>query len=395
MGGVRIGRLLGIDIHLDWSLGIIFLLIMATLGMGLLPSWHPEWGAGVIWLTALVAAVLFFVSILFHEMSHALVGRAHGMTVPRITLFVFGGMAHLEDEPRDWRAEFWMAIAGPVASLILGVVFAVLANVTADPAAIDPAQPRETLAALGPVATICAWLAPLNIILALFNMVPGFPLDGGRVLRAALWGLTGRLDTATRTATRMGQLVAWLLIATGFAMMLGAEVPLFGTGPVGGLWLALIGWFLNTAARGSYHQLMVRMRLADVPVSRLMVADFDAVAPDLTVAELIDEHLLGGDQRAFPVVEGGRLAGLITLADVRRLPQDRRADTRVRDVMVPVGRLVTVRRDDPASEAAIKLSERGVNQVPVLDGDAVRGLVRREDVLKWLALYGDGTADLR
>ncbi|MES1943638.1 peptidase M50 [Salinisphaera sp. PC39] len=388
--GLRVGRLAGIDIYLDWSLAIIFFLIMAALGLGLLPTWHPDWGPATVWGTALAAAVLFFVSILVHEMSHALVGRAYGMTVPRITLFVFGGMAHLEDEPGDWKAEFWMAIAGPVTSILLGLLFAVLANLTVDPALIDPSAPRETLAALGPFATICMWLAPVNLVLGLFNLVPGFPLDGGRVLRAALWGLTGRMEAATRHATRMGQLVAWLLIGTGFAMILGVQVPFFGTGAVGGLWLALIGWFLNNAARGSYTQVLVRSRLADVAMRRLMSTHFTAVAPDITVAELIDRHLLHGDQRAFPVVEDGRLAGLITLTDVRRLPRERRADTRVRDVMMPTDRLVTVRADEPASEAAIRLSERGINQLPVVSAaGGIEGLVRREDVLKWLALYND------
>lgn len=389
MGGIRIGRLAGIDIFLDWSLAIIFFLIMAVLGAGVLPSWHPDWPAATTWLTALVAAVLFFASILIHEMSHALVGRTHGMTVRRITLFVFGGMAHLEDEPRNWRAEFWMAIAGPIASIALGVLFAFVGSSIVDPAQVDPAHPRETFAALSPAATICAWLAPVNLLLGVFNMVPGFPLDGGRVLRALLWGLTGRLEAATRLSTRIGQLVAWLLIGTGFAMMLGVRVPIFGSGAVGGLWLALIGWFLNTAARNSYQQLLIRVRLEDVPAGRLMSTDFDTVRPDLTVAELIDEHLLHGDQRAFPVVGNGHLLGLITLTDVRRLPPERRADTRVDEAMVPAEKLIAVGRNDLASDAVIRLSERGLNQILVIDGGAVRGLIRREDVLKWLALYGD------
>jgi Zn-dependent protease len=256
--GLRIGSIAGIEIRVDFSLTIVFLLVTFSLGGGVFPAWHPDWSLGLVWFTAAAAAVLLFVSILLHELAHAVVGRAQGMRVPRITLFVFGGVAHLEDEPHDWRAELWMAIVGPLASFAIAVACFLLTGLMLGAMEIDPADPLAAFAALDPVTTILAWLGPVNMALALFNLIPGFPLDGGRVLRALLWGATGDVVRATRWATAMGQAVGWLLIAAGFAMMLGLRLPYFGTGVASGVWIALIGWFLNNAAIASYRQLLAR-----------------------------------------------------------------------------------------------------------------------------------------
>jgi len=387
--GIRLGRLFGIAIHLDWSLLIIFGLIVVSLGVGSFPYLHPDWTPATVWLTALVAAVLFFASVLAHELSHALVGRGYGIRVPRITLFIFGGLAQMENEPGHWRGELWMALAGPVTSLLLGAGFISLANLLIGPDGFDPAHPRESLARLSPLATLLMWLGPINIVLGLFNLVPGFPLDGGRVLRAVMWGATGDLRRATRWASRAGQAFAWLLIAAGVALILGAQLPVLGRGPVNGLWLAFIGWFLNSAALSSYQQLMVREALHDVPVSRLMRADAATVGPELPLSELVEHRLLGGSQRAYPVVAGGRLLGLVAMADVQRIERRRWPQVTVGAVMVPAAELVTVRPDDDAFEAMLALSRNGVHQLPVVAGDGYRGLLRRQDLLIWLSLYGD------
>src|SRR5690606_34380126 len=191
------------------------------------------------------------------EMSHALVGRARGMTIRRITLFIFGGMAHLEEDAREWRTELYMAAAGPVTSLVIGFACIWLASFgAADVSGNSLQNPEQLLAGLGPGTTLLLWLGPVNIVLGLFNLVPGFPLDGGRVMRAVIWGATGDLHRATRHASNAGRAFAWLLIACGIAMILGMQVPLFGRGFVGGLWLTLIGWFLHNAALMSYRQLL-------------------------------------------------------------------------------------------------------------------------------------------
>jgi Zn-dependent protease len=386
--GFHIGRIFGVDVYLDWSLIIIFTLVTVSLGAGGLPTWHPDWSQTTIWLTAIGAAVLFLMSVLIHEMSHALVGRVHGIEVPRITLFVFGGMAQMREEPHAWRAELWMAIAGPLTSLGLGVLFIALGFWVAGPmpAAVD--DPEAALRALNPVATLLFWLGPINIILAIFNLVPGFPLDGGRVLRALIWGWTGSIERATRWASNSGRLFAWLLIGSGFAMALGVRVPFFGTGVVGGLWLALIGWFLNNAAVMSYRQLLIRESLSDVKVARLMHTQVEHVAPQLSVKSLVDDHLLRSDQRAFPVVDGGRLIGLVGMRDVYKLPRGEWERRPVADVMTSADQLVATSPEASAYDAITALNEGGVNQLPVIEDGVVRGLVRREDILRWLSVYG-------
>jgi Zn-dependent protease/CBS domain-containing protein len=389
--GIRLGSIAGIAIVLDWSLLIIFLLIVFSLGAGVFPTWHPHWSPGVIWVTAVAAAVLFFASVLAHELSHALVGRACGVDIRRITLFIFGGMAQLEREPGTWRAELWMAIVGPATSLLLGCLFIVLGSHLVGPVDVDAEEPRRTFAHLGPVATLLFWLGPVNILLGLFNLVPGFPLDGGRVLRAIMWGVTGDRRRATRWASSAGQAFAWVLIATGLAMMLGLHVPVFGTGLVGGLWLAFIGWFLNRAALVSYQQLLVRQSLEDVPVSRLMQSHFSTVEPDASVDRFVDEHVMGTDQRAFPVLDHGRFVGLVCLRDVRKVSREAWPHTAVRQIMTPADAIAALGPREDASEALMTLTRRDINQLPVVESGRVVGLLRREDVLRWLSLYGDTT----
>jgi Zn-dependent protease/CBS domain-containing protein len=385
--GPRLFRIAGIDIHVDWSLMIIFFLILTMLGLGVFPAWHPDWGPGLVWSLALVAALLFFASVLLHELSHAIVGRLQGMEIPRITLFIFGGMAHLEREPHKWRAELWMAGVGPVTSLVLGVACLLLAGTFIDFQAVDLERPETLFRELTPLPTLLLWLGQVNVLLGLFNLVPGFPLDGGRVLRAILWGVTGNLRRATRWASGLGQGFAWLLIATGFLMILGVRVPIFGTGLIGGIWLAFIGWFLNNAALMSYRQLLSREALEGIPVSRLMVTRFETVSPDISVQKLVDEHLLRSGQHAFPVVSGERLAGIVCLQDINRLDPAQRASTTVREVMTPAERLAWVEPRTDAYDVLTLLAKRQVHQLPVLEGGRVRGLVRREDLLNWLALH--------
>ncbi len=390
--GFRISRLAGIDVHLDWSLLIVFFLIVFSLGTALFPLWHPDWSPAHSWTTALVAALLFFVSVLLHELSHALVGRRHGIGVKCITLFVFGGMAQMENEPRYWRAELWMAIVGPITSLVIGGACAILAAYIASPANFDPDDLGRTLANLGTMSTLLLWLGQVNILLALFNLVPGFPLDGGRVLRAALWGITGNLQQATRWAAGVGQLFAWILIISGLAMMLGIRIPVFGSGFINGLWISFIGWFLNNAALLSYRQLLIKESLENVPVTRLMQTGFMTVPPDLPVDRLVEDYFLHSDQRGFPVVAGDRLIGMVCLEDVRKLERNLWPSKIVRDIMTPSRSLIQVIPQDDVHRALSLLGDGKVNQIPVVENGQVRGLIRREDILKWLSLYENADA---
>jgi Zn-dependent protease/predicted transcriptional regulator len=387
VGGLRLGRIAGIEVVMDWSLLIIFVLILVSLAGGVFPSWHPNWSPGLTWLTALGAAILFFISVLLHELSHALVGRRFGVSIRRITLFMFGGMAHMENEPPSWRAELMMALAGPLMSFALGILFGSLASLIAGPIELDPEDPGRALSALGPAATLLAWLAPINIILGAFNLVPGFPLDGGRVLRAIMWGVTGDFLLATRRASRAGQVIAWLLMAIGFLMIIGLRVPFFGTGLVSGLWLIFIGWFLNNAALLSYRQLIVRESLEGVPVSRLMQTRFTRVDPDMRISTLLDEHVMASGQRAFPVEQAGRLVGMVCVRDLHKRSRDAWDATTVREIMTPAEQLAIVSPQDDAFDVLALLGQRDLNQLPVVEDGRLLGLIRREDILKWLSLH--------
>ncbi len=390
MHGFKLGRLFDIEIGVDWSLLIIFFLITFSLASGLFPAWHPEWSPPLAWLTALVAAFAFFASVLAHELSHALVGRARGIEVRRITLFVFGGMAHMEGEPRAWRDEFWMAIVGPATSLVLGLGFLFLAGLFIDAPTLQEQGPEKVFSSLAPVPTVLLWLGNINIILALFNLVPGFPLDGGRVLRAVLWGMTGNMQQATRRASQGGQMFAWFLIACGLGMMLGLRLPFFGTGLLPGLWLAFIGWFLNNAALISYRQLLVRDALERVPVRRLMLPAIPPVPASTPVADFIDRYLLRSEHRVFPVDDNGRFAGMVCLHDIRELPAERRSQTTVAEVMRPREELTTAAPEDDAADVLERLARSGVNQLPVMENGRLVGIVRREDIMRWLSLNAAG-----
>lgn len=380
-------RLFGIEVFLDWSLLFVFVLVAFSLGTGVLATWHPDWSSAVRWTVALAAALAFFASVLAHELSHGLVGRAVGIDVRRITLFVFGGMAHMESEPKSPKAELLMAAVGPFTSLVIGVVSTLVGGVLAG-IALDGAVDAENVPRLlGPVATVLLWLGPVNLVLAVFNLVPGFPLDGGRVLRAALWWATGDMLAATRWASLAGRAVGLALITCGVFMVLGFRVPYFGTGFGGGIWLVFIGWFLQNAARASYEQLVIRHHLATVPVARLLRTDIYTVRPELSVAELVNDYVMGTDQTSFPVVVDGELVGNVTAREVKAVPMEHWRTTTVGQVMAPAASLPAIAATEGADRALERLAASGAEQLPVLDRDRhLRGFVRRQDILKWLML---------
>ena len=377
---------------MHWSLLFIFWLIVVNLGAGLFPARHPDWSAVMSWLMGGLAAVLFFLSILAHELSHALVGRATGTPVSGITLFIFGGVARMRGEPPSPRSELLMTIVGPLTSLGIGAIASIWGALLASPVVMDVGDPLKALQDVSPLATVLLWLGPINIMIGLFNLVPGFPLDGGRVLRAALWAWTKDQSKATRWAATVGQVFALILVVAGISMMFGLRVPVFGRGLVSGLWIAFIGWFLHSAAAASYKQVVVRDLLEGVPVARLMQQRPTVVDGDLTVSQLVDGYLMASDQRAFPVVEERKLSGIVTLSDVRRISRDVWPQRRVRDIMTPAEAIVTAGPDDNAADALGKLASRDVEQLPVVSGAELIGVLRRRDILRWLELQpGAGT----
>ena len=392
--GIRLGRVAGVQVEIDWSLLIIFALVTFSLGAQMLPAWHPDWSAPLRWLVALVAAFLFFASVLAHELSHALVGRRMGIHVRRITLFMFGGMAHMENEPTTPRAELWMAIVGPISSAVIGFVALFSAWLMMGPgvARLFQEAPLEAFAVLSPAETILVWLGPINLMLAVFNMIPGFPLDGGRVFRAIAWSVTKNLKTATRWATTGGRIVGMLFMAAGTAMAFGMYIPFLGTGLGSGLWLILIGWFLYKAAHASYVQLLMREKLAHLHVADVMRRRFEVVEPFLSVEEFVRDHAMQSDQDVFPVVMDNHLVGLVGLREARRLPPDRWSQGTVQEIMVPAAEIPTVDPQTDVTEALQQLERQNMPQVPVVERGELRGILRGADVLKWVMLQTEEPA---
>jgi len=383
--GLRMGRLFGINIYLDWSWLLIFLLVAWSLATQF-ALMHPAWGPELAWSVAIAAALLFFASVLAHELAHSIVAQAQGIPVRNITLFLFGGVANIQQEPRSPRGEFLLAIVGPLTSLAIGG-FCLLAVSLFAPLSADAAlNPGLAFASLDPLTTLLLWLGSANIVLGIFNLLPGFPLDGGRVLRAILWGVTGNFRTATRWAAGVGQVLAWLLIFSGIAMIFGVEIPFFGTGLIGGLWLAFIGWFMSSAVRQSYQQVVVHDMLEGVPAARLMRANVPAVSPGTSTSDLVHHYVMGTDERAFPVLDGDRLVGLVTLEDIRKVAREDWDTTSAAEIMTPADQLAVVQPQDDASAALDKLTERNVHQVPVISNGHLVGLVRSSDIMRWLNL---------
>lgn len=385
-GGISLGRIFGIKITIDWSWFFIFLLVTWYLALGVFPSIQPDWSTALNWTIAITAAILFFGSVLAHELAHSLMAVARGLPVLRITLFLFGGVSNLEREPASPKTEFLVTIVGPITSFALGGIFLYLSSLFAGGITVDDSAPGQVLAALGPLATLFLWLGSINIILAVFNMIPGFPLDGGRVLRSILWSVTGNLKRSTRWASWVGQGVAWIFIVSGIAMAFGFEIPPFQPSLVGGLWLAFIGWFLNTAAAQSYQQVVVRDILEGVPVERLMRREPPVVFPQTEINKLVDEYIMKTDEHAFPVMDGDRLVGIICLDDVRKVPRNEWDRTPVSKVMTPMDRLEIVEPRGDAMEALNLIQTRDVRQLPVIDRGELVGMLRRRDILKWLDL---------
>lgn len=384
--GFRLGRILGVEVRVDWSLAIIFALIVVDLASSLFPRWHADWDRVTIWGVAFAAACLFFSSVLMHELSHALVARTQGVRVPRITLFLFGGMAEMDSEPPTPKAELLMTVVGPLTSLAIGVGATLVGAQVAGASGVrDVGVVAAVLRDASPLATLLLWLGPVNIGLAIFNAIPGFPLDGGRVLRAALWWGTGDFTKATRWAAGVGRGFAWLLMILGVVEMVAGGIAQ-------GLWLVLIGWFLNSAAVASHQHVLIARALEDVPVTRIMRTRLDRISPDVTVETLVREHLIPGDEPGVPVEQDGTLVGLVTREDVRKVQHARWMDTRVESVMTPTRRLATLPPDAGAQQAWSEFSMHDVDQIPIVTRGRLLGMVTRRDLFAWIRLHAPQTA---
>ena len=364
---IKLGRIFGIAIGLHYSWLIIALLVTLSL-RNQFAALHRNWSESTIWLTAIITGLLFFVSIVLHEFSHAAVAKLRGIPVRAITLFALGGVAQIEKDAADAKSEFWMGIVGPISSIVIGCICLALAwalgwNVVAEPAT--------------PAAAMFMWLGYINITLAVFNMIPGFPLDGGRVLRAIVWWATGDASRSTRIAAGVGQFVAFCFIMFGILRFFS------GAGFVG-LWLAFIGWFLLEASRASAAQVDVAERLRGLRVGDVMTRQFPVVDSNTNVETFVHDNLLPTGHRCFVVEEQGRAAGIITLHEVKALARARWPYTTVGDVMRPLENLHTVAPEKPITEALEVMGRDDVNQVPVVQQGKLAGIISRSHILRVL-----------
>jgi len=386
--GFRIGRIFGINIRIDWSWLVIFALITWNLG-ATFGETHTDWSTTLRWGMAVLAALLFFVSVLAHELAHSLVAQARGVPVRSITLHLFGGVSNIQREPDSPQGEFVMAILGPITSLVIGGVLLWIVGLSAGLAGNGSLNIERMLTQMSPLMTIFSWLGSVNVMVGLFNLIPGFPLDGGRVVRSILWAVTDNLRRATRWASWLGQGIAWMMIIAGITMVFGARIPVLGTGLGNGLWLSFIGWFLHTASVQSYRQVVIQDILEGVPVERMMRTDPPTCSPDCTVSNLVHEHIMKSDDQSFPVVDNGRFVGLVTLDDVRSVSRDEWETTSVRQIMTPSDQLIQVTLQEDAADALGKLARADVRQLPVVDNGSLAGLLRRRDIVKWLQLESE------
>jgi Zn-dependent protease/CBS domain-containing protein len=360
--GIRIGRLLGIDIIIDYSWVLIFGLITLSLGQQYTTT-HGDWSTPVRWGLAFVTSLLFFASVLAHELAHSAVSQAQGIPVPRITLFIFGGVSQISEEPRTAVNEFLMALVGPATSLLLAVVFGAIYFATGQ--------------GLPVINAAAGWLAGINLLLALFNLLPAFPLDGGRVLRAIVWGITSNLRRATQVAVGAGILLSWLMIGLGLWNVLNGNW-------VNGIWLAFIGWFLQGAAVQEGRVTVVHDILRGHAVREVLDSDCARVSPQLTVEAFVNDAAIPSGRRCFVVAEDNRFLGLLTTHRVNEVPRDRWGTTQVADVMIRPEALLTAHLDEDLTDALDRMGQADINQMPVIDNGVMVGLVTRAKILTFL-----------
>jgi Zn-dependent protease len=353
---------------LNASWFLVAVLVSWTLASGYFPQEYPGWATTTYWIVGVATAVLFFASVLIHELGHSVVALREKVPVKSITLFIFGGVAQIGREPATAGAEFRIAIAGPLSSLGLAALFGGVGSLLGDGATL---------------AAPLIYLGRINLMLALFNMIPGFPLDGGRVLRAALWAFRGSFREATRWASRAGRVVAF-----GF-ILYGAGLILLGGGFLNGLWIAFIGWFLNNAAESSYQQVVMRDMLAGVKARQVMTQQCQTVPSELRLDRLVEDHILGAGQRCFFIAEQDDLKGLVTLHNVRSVAQGERSGFTAGQVMTPVDAVSRVGPEDEVWTVLQKMDEGNVNQVPVVENGRLLGLITRENLLHDIRLRAE------
>ena len=363
---IPIGKVAGIPIYLDYSWFIIFFLLVWTIGFSLMPAAYPGLSQFDYLLIGVVTAILFFGSLLLHELAHSIVAKRNGMTIRRITLFLLGGVSDLEEEPKDASVELRMAAAGPLTSLAISVVFFLIWLISG-------------IAGLsGIIQAPIFYLSLVNLLMALFNFIPAFPMDGGRILRAILWRRNGDIVRSTEIASNIGGVFAMVIMAFGIFSMFFIDF-------LSGVWALLIGWFISSSSSASLQQTRAQEDLRGVRAADVMTRNVDAVPPDMTLASLSDE-CTRTKHTGFPVISNGKIIGCVTMGDLRRFSKDRWPTTRVDQAMTTSDKLAMANQEDPATDVMTMMQRRNVGRVFVTDGGTLTGIITRSDMLKAIEL---------
>ncbi len=356
---ISLGRIRGIRIGLDYSWFIVFVLLTWTLAVAYYPAEFPAWQTGWYWAMGAITAVLLFASVLLHELGHSLVAQQYDIPVRSITLFIFGGVAQITAEPPRPRAEFLIAIAGPAVSLVLAVVFGALSF---------------TLPAFSPLGALVRYLALMNAALLIFNLIPGFPLDGGRVLRSIIWAVNHNLRRATVIAASIGRAFAMLLVIVGIWQVFTGNVG-------GGLWIALIGWFMESAAAAQVRQVASQRALAGHKVVEAMDSSCPSVPATISLRELVDRYVLGANQQCFTVKSDDAVLGLVTVNRIRQVPRSAWEVTTAAQAMLPLDKLRRIGPDDELWTALEEMDRAGVSQLAVMSDGRLLGTLSRDGVI--------------
>ncbi|MFN2198272.1 MAG: site-2 protease family protein [Anaerolineales bacterium] len=359
---LRIGKLAGIPVYLDPSWFIIFVLLTWTLAASYFPAEFKGWPVLEYWIIGAITTIFLFVSVLLHELGHSVVALRYKVPVRKITLMIFGGVAQIESEPPHALAEFWIAIAGPAVSFALAGIFGLLA---------------PAFSGITPVLAVAKYLAYINGVLGLFNLIPGFPLDGGRVFRAVVWGAIHDFRRATQIAANIGRLAAFTMILFGAWQIFAGN---FG----GGIWIAFIGWFLQSAANAQLQQQKFQDLLAEHTVSQAMSRSYTVLTPDTTFEQLMDRSVLGAGGHSFVIKDGEETIGLLTLPQIKQVPREQWAATLVGQKMIPINQLHTAAPNELLVNVIKSMNNDESHQILVLDGDNLLGILSRASLANFL-----------
>ncbi len=374
----RLGRVFGIEIHVNWSWLFIFGLVSWSLSLTF-GQIHHEWSLNMRWGMAMLAAFLFFWSVLAHELAHSLVALARGVPVANITLFMFGGVSNMQREPASPAEEMVITIVGPLMSLFLGAACLVVGTGGMKVDAASLTAPA-ILAQLQPLNTALAWLGSVNIMIGFFNLIPAFPLDGGRMVRSLIWAVLNDIRRSTRWATRFGQAVAWSLIAGGLVIIFGLKLPILGGDLLNGLWLVLIGIFLHVVALSGYRQAVMEDRLATVLVRSVMQTRVPVIPSNVTLDDLLNRSLSQPEGNTMFVMENQEIIGLVTMSEAKKSLMDQGPSATVKDIMTPISALRYVSADEDIVDALERLQRFDLRHIPVKFDNRVVGLLHLRDV---------------